>query len=331
MADGGTTRLPSIPFGLQPVGTQGFPPVGTVSSDRVAIFGRQQYAFLFGGSTGYFAMYGRSGDDRVAQGWAELLDRRHRAFAPHGAAVSVVLPNKTTCLADLYPIALPCSELGYSVELRRNLSDRSDVLFCDSLRRLSLPEHRDTHVPWRFIDTHWTPRGARATFEEILAAFGLTVPPANLVEVEPTYRYGDLSTRWPATPVFEVISTRYEVDLPEPALEFDLLPSGVIPTAVTGRRMVWTNPDAPVDAHLAIIGNSYCGPGTDQDQLSWWFSRTMRKVTFVHTGSIPSDLMQSVKPDLLLFQQVERFLPTFPDDNLCLAEIEQVYIDNLPT
>lgn len=309
----------------------GFPTVGAISSDRVAIFGREGYAFLFGGSTGYFSLYGRRGREYVAEYWCGLLERRQNRYAAHAPVVSLFVPNKTTCLPDLYPVALPSRELDFFAELRRLQARNPTALFGDALRRLSQAPMREVEPTWKFADTHWTSTGTIHTLNEVLGAFGLAPVPVSLEAVEPRRDWGDLTARWPDSPMVDWIRARYRTDLPDPVLEFDLLPPGVTPTVVSGRRITWRNPDAANDAHLLVVGNSYCGPATDQCQLNWWFGRLFRKLTFVHSGSIPSDTVESINPDLIFFQQVERFLPTYPDDSLTLADIESSYTSRLPS
>lgn len=309
----------------------GQPRVGSVSSDRVAIFGRLGYSFLFGGSTGYFALYGERQFDHMAERWADLLERRRQIFGRQQPLVSLFIPNKTTCLADLYPIALPDTELRCFVALRTLLSGERTALFADSLRALASPSERCRTSPWRMTDTHWTSPGAFNTANEVLSAFGLETLEADLVDVDPYVQAGDLSYRWPETPMLERFHARYRTDLPEPVVDFDLLPPGIVPTVVTGRRIVWSNPEARFKQHLLLVANSFCGPGTDQDQLSWWFSRIFTRVTFVHSGSIPCDALSLIRPDLILFQQVERFLPVLPEDNLSLDEIGMQYTSRLGT
>lgn len=88
--------------------------------------------------------------------------------------------------------------------------------------------------------------------------------------------------------------------------------------------MVWGNPDANCSAHLAVVGNSFSGPGSKPEHLVWWFSRRFQRVTFIHSAGIPSDMVETVRPDVIAFQGLERFLYEVPSDSFTMDQMDRV-------
>lgn len=303
---------------------KGLPRVGEISADRVAIMGRGGHAFLFAGSSGYYGLYGTRDQSEMAEQWLELFQNRQRACRDSCQIVSMVIPNKATCMRDLYPALLPNPETPIFRRLRDLASGDPALLFNRSLLEHSKPESRKRAQPWRYIDTHWTSAAAATAFNELLIAFGLPEVAHRVVPVEPQLWPADLSSRWSDHPLWETMVAHATCDLPPPACVFDLAQETPGPS-VTGRRVVWDNHEAPCEGTLLIVGNSFCYAGTAPEHLTWWAARYFRSVTFLHTADLPVDALSLIRPDFVLFQTVERFLPHLPSDRISVGELEMQY------
>jgi len=309
----------------------GWPGVGVVSPCRTGIMGREGYAMLFGGSNGYFDQYARQDAQAVATGWAELTTRRHETLGRSCPMVTLFVPNKATCMPDCYPTLLPTTATPIFMKLGALLAPDPSVLFSNCLTEMSRPEQRREQSPWRFADTRWTDHGAAQTCNEILEAFGLPTIEIHRTQIAARRLVADLGDRWPGLPIQEFTTVSAHADLPTPTLTFDP-GSPLSVTSVTGYRVGWENPDAPIDATLLVVGNSFCATGVEPEQLTWWLARVFRSVSFIWSPAIPTDALKRFKPDYLLFQTVERFLPSIPQDTLTVDQSDRRFVTaNSPT
>lgn len=304
----------------------GWPEVGSISPAQLAIMGLHGYAFLFSGSNDYYERFGEFDASATVDRWEEVLARRQANLGQHCNFVSLFVPSKATCMSDLYPILLPHNETRSSHGMRQRLAGNPAFLFGERLRELSSSILRDSMHPWHYADTHWTQRGAVETFNEVLQAFGLEPLSFSRTEVgSPEPISGDLARLWPGLALLEHTSYRLGMDAPEPTLVFDIA-SGSSVSSLTGWRVVWSNPDAKVDASLAIVGNSFCSTGRRNDGIAWWAARTFRTVTMIWSPAIPTDLVPALRPDYVLFQHVERFLGEVPQDRFTVEETDSRFL-----
>lgn len=90
--------------------------------------------------------------------------------------------------------------------------------------------------------------------------------------------------------------------------------SWIPPEGHTGTRMTWVSSVPVVDAHVITFGNSFFERGGAPTGLSWWFARLFREFTFVWSPSVDFTLVDDRKPDVVIAQTVERFLPSVPSN-----------------
>lgn len=302
----------------------GWPRIGEISPDRTVIMGRQGFVFLFSGTNNYYEMFGTPRDVPAADAWAELTAQRHRAAGRTSVMRSLFLPNKASCLPDLYPALLPNPEIPLFSQMKSLMRGDRSVLFGNRLAELAAVDHRSAAHPWRFADSHWSPRGAHETFNEVVSSFGLARLPVRWVAQDSQYVSADLENRWPGRPLREFRDVMPTGDWATPTLAFDS-GGGRELTAITGRRLVWENPTPLVDASVLLIGNSFCFLGTDPGQLTWWAARMFRTTTFLHSNAVPADAIAAIRPDFVLFQTVERFVHRVPTDALSLGDLDRTF------
>ena len=84
------------------------------------------------------------------------------------------------------------------------------------------------------------------------------------------------------------------------------------PNGHSGALRKWINESAPIDKSIVIMGNSVSERGTSQFGLSWWLSRVFKRTTFCWSSAMLTNIIEDEKPDYVVCQTVERFLPTVP-------------------
>lgn len=305
-----------------------WPAIGQISRDQVATMGIGGFAFLYQGSNRYYDAYSHPKSLRQAKEWAELTDERHRRFARSSVPfISAFVPNKATILGDRYPFLLPNTQTPTLQALSTALAANQSVKFLDSQHPVISGRTWAPETLWRRVDSHWSVFGCIAAVNVTLEGFGIAPLEPPIIDSDLTL-WGDLSSRWLGPSIQEeqylyVPTTQEQLGLPDPTLEFDSA-DGVHAGGVTGRRVVWVNEEAPYPAHLTVVGNSFAGAGQKPDQMVWWFSRLFKRVTFIHSGGIPNDLLDALHPDAVLFQGLERFLHVVPRDDFTMDELEEV-------
>lgn len=74
----------------------------------------------------------------------------------------------------------------------------------------------------------------------------------------------------------------------------------------------WKNKNAPFKYKVIAFGNSFFERGTESTGLSWWFSRLFSEFHFHWNPECDWQLIDSEKPDVVICQTIERFLPRLP-------------------
>jgi hypothetical protein len=234
------------------------------------------------------------------------------------------VPNKATCLPDLYPLLLNnIPTLSYS-RMRSLLCKDPAVLFCDELIEASEPEARYHESPWRLVDSHWSEFGCLIAVNAALRRLGLDSLVPVVENCEPTLIWGDLSRKFPGDPILEHRKLQLVHDYGTPIKTFDSGENAAY-EAHLGRRVSWLNQSSAINLNLLLIGNSFSGAGTKPTEMTYWFSRVFRKVTFLHSQYLPTDVLDFYNPDLIVFQGLERFLPMLPEDKFTANFIEDRY------
>ncbi len=299
-------------------------PVGSISSDRSTIVGKGGVLFIYQGSNGYHDQYINRRSDALGTAWAELTKERHRWIGKSAQVLSLFIPNKATCLPDLYPLPLDACPTPAWRDLRAALDSRSDVLFCDSLLDASLPGNRWERNPWGLVDSHWSEFGCLETVNDVLRKMGYDEFALDVLKIKPLQDFGDLSGKFGTARAGNVVTRHLSVSTTQPTCVHLSESDSQIENS-TGRRATWRNPEAPVPLTLCIVGNSFSGVGDSTANLVYWFARVFTEVTFLHSGAIPLDVVEAYSADVVLFQGLERFLAQVPSDAYTAAQVEAVY------
>jgi len=299
---------------------------GDISIDRTATVGADHMLFLYGGTNDHVQAYSRFSEQTSianGHGWANLTAQRHERLSPSAQMLSLFVPNTATCLPDLYPVPLDHVPTPGWSEMRKILKDDTGVMFCDDLFEASLPANRYDSSPWKLTDSHWSDSGSLLVANSILRRLAVAPIESRWVECEPHFEDGDLGSRF-GEKVGAYVVREVACDLPTPQCVFDS-GDGSHDGASMGRRVEWQCEDAPNGASILVVGNSFAGTGLLRNHLVHWFSRVFRRTVFLHAASVPTDVIDAYRPDIVLFQGLERFMRLVPVDDFTAEQCEAVY------
>lgn len=280
-------------------------PVGTLSPDAEVVVGHDGHLFLVTGSNGLVAQYDpRPPGCDLAERWAALVEHRAAEVEARGARfVQLVVPEKASVLADRLPFAIQAPTPLYAALAARLAGSEAFVELFEPLARA--PDRDDLFLR---LDSHMTARGTFRLLAAVLARLGL---PA----AEPVFSVRARSTEVDLARHFPWLGFVEEDRLPAPAS----LPADGLTCVVDerthrhlGTRLVFRNPCAPLPQRVVAFGNSFFSRGECPQQLSWWFARWFAEFHFVWAGEVDLGYVDRVRPDVVVAQTVERFLPVAP-------------------
>jgi hypothetical protein len=303
-----------------PVSPDDWPTVGSVSRDRSSVIGLDEEIFLFQGSNNHYDAYFDETSVEIANKWADLISQRHRKIISENVnVISLIIPNKATCVPSCFPMPLPNGGTVIWQRLKSLLRDDYGVLF--PLQYLKNSQKASLNA-WSRTDSHWSKSGCLVVLNELLNRMGL--PSVAIYADTNSYAFsGDLSSKWKNLSLVEVRRDlcSSEIESINPVLQSD---NGHLLSAHFGRKVNWQNINALYQIDLTVVGNSFCGPGLNPRELTWWLARIFRSVTFLHMSEIPIDLTDVFDTDYVIFQTVERFLYLLPSDVLTLAQLSEI-------
>jgi len=288
-------------------------PLGLVSAEGDAILGRDGYLFLIGGTNKLRALYASPETDQqrivletLAQRWKALFLKRKAYCDSAGIRyVQCIIPEKLTVLRDLLdgpPMRTPLLD-----EVERAVQDLD---YCVNASGPFL-QANDRKGFWSRNDTHLSPFGAWNVMGMLGERLGLDKSVLSRATFEKTAFYrGDLSRRvigiglWEAQmdPIVDAMVAPTQA----PALIESAEPPG---RGHIGTRRVWKRDDAPFDLRVVAFANSFFDTGETASRISWWASRLFREFHFVWGPDFDFAYLDRVRPNIVIGQTIERFLP----------------------
>lgn len=283
---------------------------GTISPDGVAVIGHGGQIFLHAGSNDLAAQYAQQAGDaavaELASQWMSLFRARADRLDALGIDyLQLVIPEKSSVLPDFWPgrIEAPTALLA---RLEQSLKG-SGIRYVGGLAVLAGSEAR-TRL-FRKIGTHLNYDGARLLFEALCRAMNIPPPFTGDDERQRHFWDGDFQDNFPALPLLEPIEVIDGPALRAASKSLKLVQSGYPLSGHIGTHLVWENPTAPIDLSVLAFGNSFFERGGGGDCLSWWCARAFRRFEFVWTPDFDFDLVVRSRPQVVIGQTIERFLP----------------------
>ncbi|MBW8911322.1 MAG: hypothetical protein JF564_05430, partial [Sphingomonas sp.] len=178
--------------------------------------------------------------------------------------------------------------------------------------------------PYLRTDSHFRAAGAQLAFYQIIRHLDSRVPAHSegfetiarlcghmTAAAENHLLKGDLGERFFGTPLYE--SDNYG-DLAEiQALAPGAPVISEIPAdGLQNIRLVWRNPNAPCQLKVVAFANSFFERGGGVHGLSWWFKTMFSEFHFLWRAEMDIAYVDEHRPDIVICQTVERFLPQVP-------------------
>lgn len=282
--------------------------------------GQDGWLYWVGRSREVEAFYGDTASARrVLTRWARLIGRRARRLDTLGIRhVHVVIPDKLA----VYPDQLgrpfpgladpPCARLG------RLVARDGAAPMVDLLTPLKTARHEEP--VYLHTDTHWTYHGYLTAYRVLCATLEAPVAEHVLSGTSVRERFTfDLGEK--LVPARDEEYTAYDFARYAERAEANALvhmrESGQAVRArglFVGSRVVLKNPEAPDPRRLVIFGDSYIySPGA---RLTAMLAETFAEVHAIWSANIDWRYVETVKPDVFIFEIAERFLRQIPTDRI---------------
>jgi hypothetical protein len=283
---------------------------GAVSFDSNVIVGRDNQLFLYKGSNKLHQQYTGTENSKLIDKWQQLITKRYELLSSKGIKfLQLIVPEKQSILADRYPLDVKTP----TVNLRALEGKLKDNKFYYSVYNLFVKLYKNQgQNPYQNTDTHLSILGASKLVQTILMELDESYK-IELGELELRRKSGDLGNKLLNGKLFSeelyitdsksVFNNEGDLNLIE---KFDPI------NGHSGAMRKWVNTNAPINKSVVIIGNSVCERGTSYFGLSWWLARAFENTTFCWSSAMLPKIIDATKPDYVICQTVERFLPTLP-------------------
>ena len=281
---------------------------GITSHDYEVALGRGGYLFLLGGSNGVYHQYATPNPGDRAEKWIELIRARKQYCDAQGIRfLQLIVPEKQSVCPEYFPAPLNVPTPIFR-DITQNLAAEPYFIDCGHLLRekfLSGGPH-----PFRKIDSHLSYFGAETVIGEILRSLGV----GDMIAAPAFHEQrmtGDLGQKFFNNAVFEDVLVPpgdWHFRREQPTLVHSAHPPG----GNIGTVMQWAARSPLVHKKLLVFGNSMFERGGEPMGLSWWCARLFTQTRFVWTAGFDEPAIEDFKPDVIICQTVERFLPTLP-------------------
>jgi alginate O-acetyltransferase complex protein AlgJ len=270
-----------------------------VSSVPGLLIGKDRWYFLKAdyASLDQFRGLNRFSDQEL-DAWIDAAEGYRDWLEAQGIAFMVVFaPNQQT----VYPEHMPAyatrvwPETRLDQVSRRLRERRSRVAWIDL--RASLWSARSLGLLYNKYESHWNALGAFVAYSAIMQPVGKMFPGANTLTID-DFTIGSSRSRWNIPPLMETF----------PVLS-QKRPSRVTATevvaSVNNQPVTKVTTDIESGPSVMVYGDSFAEPG-----LQTYFNQSFRSTMFVATNHspFPGDLIKKHRPDLVIFELVERYL-----------------------
>ena len=292
-------------------------PVGLVSFDGTTLLGKQGEAYLVGGGNRVLERFLQPKDDplgqRLAGAWQAAISARAHAVGAEGIRfMQLVIPEKLSIYPTQFPALVDTpSALLRLLEEKLTTSDLSKI-YVSGLQVLKALPPGDVFP--RF-DSHLTVLGSYTIFVTQLEVMGLPNP--FVLDLSDTQvGVGDLALRFFGIPLYEQWPAPGSAFVSAVSAGLELIFSSPPSDDHIGTRYVWRNSQAPINLKVVAFANSFFERAGSARALSWWFCRSFREFHFIWSPNLDIDYVRSTRPDWVICQTIERFLPQQPSDTL---------------
>ena len=273
---------------------------GTVSGDNSAVMGRDGWHYIHQGSNQWLLqargqLFLRS---EVLKAWCALLASRDSWLKSRGARYAhIFVPEKIVVLPEHHLEGDEISPERPVVQITQN--SPVEILYpVDALRKA-----QSSAPIWYRSNSHWNWHGAYVAASILWRHLGFVEGQVRPI-LRRALREHDLAVKWPNC-VREIF---HELDV-RALLTFsnDAKIQGHV-----GRIRQWRNVDAPNSVRVLIFGDSYAY----DHNFAAWFVQQCSEVVCVWYSGIEGNIVELVKPDIVVTQMAERYAAQIPVDRL---------------
>lgn len=274
------------------------------------------WVFLLGGSNevSKYWLDGARLPRKTLDNWSRLLKNRIEVFERKGIQYLLAFaPEKLTIYSDKTPYKFPDSNIPF-YQLYNNLDEGVRGYIVDLIPYLRTQSK--TFKTYHKTDSHWNFYGAFSAYQVIQSRLGF-----------PTYT--DALNR-PQNICWSVMDLGGKFDPPlkeqvfyyNSSKNFERVFANELvnfkekekrendPGLHVGSYVVFKNKSAIVDKKLLIFGDSF---SEYRDHLlTGLMAETYREVHFVWSSQIDFELVEKIKPDIVISEMAERFIPLCP-------------------
>jgi hypothetical protein len=280
---------------------------GVVSSCGHAIVGHRGHMFLFRGSNCLHDQYFNPAP--CVDRWMDII--LNRASLCNSEAIDfyqIIIPEKQTIMVDLYPLEKPVMTPSL-LSLNSRLS--SLPFFVNAYDLLSCLYFFKGLEPFRLGDTHLTSAGYIELISSIVGRYCQKTLYSLMRYVDFCFMKsnGDLLKKFDNNDFGEKVTI--------PA-DSSLFFCGKVRCAEymhgsaakkNGTMVKFENSCPHIAKKVLVFGNSMSERGASPLGLTWWLSRIFQEVTFIWSPNLSLERIAIDRPDILICQTVERFLP----------------------
>ena len=285
-----------------------------ISSDEVAVLGRNDNYFLYRGTNDLVELYNyRDCIEDNLSNWGHLISRRVHECEIRGLRyMQMMIPEKSSLMPELVPYEIEGPSRPWRELLRRleRIPGQWDLIDVFSL----LQSDPAGGASYRRYDSHFSDWGCRVVCSDFLKRLGRDTLPGTTGQSW-LRRKGDLSEKFgDGEHLVEYVRISDNlVDNRGREIEPRLVESEDQIGKHTGIRRVWRTNNAPVRKTVICFGNSFFERGELSTSLSWWFSRIFSEFHFIWATNIDWSYIDKHSADVVIFQTIERFLRGCPE------------------
>jgi hypothetical protein len=286
------------------------------------------WLFLIGGANKVFDVYSGKQDQSWVSGWAELIDQRVSGFLAQGIKYCHISAPEKLSIYNRYlekdfskTINLDNSP---ALLLERGIeSDRCLTAYINPTAYLQ--KQSEAYQVYHKTDTHWSFLGAYSVYQLLMNRLGFEVDSGILANKTPGGEcVMDLGGKMVPNITEKVffytprpqVRRIFRNKLVEYKEEMGLEGEGGLHV---GSSVEFFNDKALHDCRVLIFGDSFSE--YRPQLLTGLIAETFTSVKFVWGLSVDPDIVSEFKPDIVITEAAERFMPFYiPKDNFCNAD-----------
>jgi tetratricopeptide (TPR) repeat protein len=288
------------------------------SPTPITIVGKSDMLFLAGDSQGGLKQhYGlMQYNDLQADAINKLLKARRDYFDLNQINyINLILPDKQTVYSDYLPIPIAADAERPSMQFLQ-LCKANNLATCYPAE-IMINKNKQGLDTYDQVDTHCNAYGSflayQALVDQINTAFRMNVPKLKFSDIS-LYRVkaaGDLGSK--LNPAVTGARVHSKIENAKAQLKFD----SSHPT-FTGDGVMKVYENATAEKTAIMFGNSY------HYALLPFLAESFKRIVFVQSTIIDYSLVEYEKPDVVIYQSVERFLYWLPheaENKFCIDQI----------